>query len=127
MKPINKTSDTDKLVDLADTISREIYGDPEAWKQIGANNFVSEVVATIQTIKATWQPIEFERPWVETGQTIDVDPETWAEFKRAARLRAREPIEYIKEFVKSEIKALRLYEAKRRSTLVLPSGEISET
>ena len=47
MKPINKTSDTDKLVDLADTISRELYGDPEAWQAIPWPEFVRDVECSL--------------------------------------------------------------------------------
>jgi hypothetical protein len=40
-------SDTEKLLTLADTISREIYGDPEAWQAIPWPEFVRDVESSL--------------------------------------------------------------------------------
>lgn len=40
-------SDTDRLLALADAISRELYGDPEAWQAIPWETFIREVESTL--------------------------------------------------------------------------------
>jgi len=40
-------SDTEKLLALADTISREIYGEPEAWQAIPWPEFVRDVECSL--------------------------------------------------------------------------------